>query len=134
MTPLTHVTVGAAIYQRTRSTGGGFLGVLLALPLAFASHYLLDAIPHFEMVPPPLRHYDFNFFIMLALVITGTLLGVLLMRWNREVGTILLLLFLWASLSTYSPLWTRIAVGAAALAYIAAGKSAAGVGYMLAGM
>jgi hypothetical protein len=118
MTPLTHGAVGSVIYQRCRRIAPKRWSLVIALPLAFASHYLLDAIPHFEMVPPPLRRYGVNLVVMVALFVTGTVLGLLLIRWNRQAGKILLILFLWVSISVYSPVWLRVLTGIAGLLFL----------------
>src|SRR4051812_46151907 len=115
MTPLTHAAVGTVIYQGCRRVTPSRWALAMALPLAFASHYLIDAIPHFEMVPPPLRRYDVNLIVMIALGLIGTALGLLLMRWNREAGKILLILFWWVSIGVYAPVWLRILTGIAGL-------------------
>lgn len=49
MSPAAHAAVGAAI-------GGRIPRLVIAIPVAFASHFVLDAIPHFELFFP-LAHW-----------------------------------------------------------------------------
>ena len=53
MSPATHAVLGAAIAGATRRS---WLGLWLAVPLAFLSHFLCDAIYHFEAFIPTLAH------------------------------------------------------------------------------
>ena len=134
MTPLTHAAVGTVIFQQLRRLRWGHWGWALAFPLAFASHYLLDAIPHFEGIVA-IRAYKTNASFILGVGVVGIALTLILMRWNREAGRIWLILFLWIGLGAYSFSWLRILTTALALGYVAwRDKDWSAPGYLLTGM
>src|ERR1035437_777870 len=99
MTPLTHAAVGAAIYQQLRKPRWSRWAWLGAFPLAFLSHDVLDAIPHFEGTLLPLKPTEVAL-ILLGFGLLGAVLAVLMLRWNRETGKIWLILSLWIGLGT----------------------------------
>ena len=146
MTPLTHAALGAAIFKSTQRAKWRYGSWLLALVLAFASHFLLDAIPHFdqkvfmsergeEMYPLDAFGYKVNLPVMKMLGIGGLLLALLLMRLNPDVGKVFLVIALWIGIGGYRLTWVKILTGALALGYVAwksANKSS--VGYLLGGM
>jgi len=77
MSPATHAVLGAAIAGATRRS---WLGLWLAVPLAFLSHFLCDAIYHFEAFYPLSRtlgttHYRTAVltFVVIGLAVTPTL-------------------------------------------------------------
>lgn len=117
MTPLTHAAVATAICQQTRKLTWGPGKWILALALAFVSHYLLDSIPHFEGIV----HFQtsHNIPLMVGLGALGTMLALLLVRLNLEAGRIWLVLTLWIALGFYAFSWWRVATAALALGYIA---------------
>ena len=131
MTPLTHAAVATVIYQKLRRVEWGWA---IAFPLGFASHYILDAIPHFEKTGP-LGNPQEPLGIILVLGLIGAGLALLLMRWNRDAGRIWLVLFLWIGVARYSfSLW-RILTATLGLAYVAwKTKERSAVGCVLAGM
>jgi hypothetical protein len=134
MTPLTHAAVGTVIFQKLGKSRAGHWGWVLALPLAFASHYLLDAIPHFEDM---FNIVDFRAMpvVILGIGLVGAALAMILSRWNREAARIWLVLFLWIGLGGYSFSWLRILTAALALGYLAwSAKDWSAAGYMLAGL
>ena len=94
MTPLTHAAVGAALYGKLRARR---LTKILAFPLAFVSHYLLDAIPHFEQVEI-LNKYRESHFIFIGLALVGVAVAGLIWHRNRDVGWIWLGICLWIGL------------------------------------
>jgi len=98
MTPLTHAVVGTVIYQQLRRPWAGRVGWVLAFPLAFVSHYLLDAIPHFEGVGPWLRYRD-SVWVFAGFGLIGAGLSVYLYRRNRQAGLLWLTLCAWVGLS-----------------------------------
>jgi hypothetical protein len=55
MTGLNHMLTGTAIALAVRQP-------ILAVPLAFLSHFILDAIPHFDH---PLYHYGSRYFVFI---------------------------------------------------------------------
>src|ERR1017187_5620361 len=114
MTPLTHAAVGTVIFQELRRLRWGHWGWVLAFPLAFASHYLLDAIPPFEGIVP-IKDFKTNPSLILGIGVVGVVLTLILMRWNREAGRIWLVLFLWIGLGGYSFSWLRLLTAALAL-------------------
>lgn len=118
MTPLTHAAVATLICQQTRRLRCGGWKWSIALAMVFASHFLLDSIPHFEGVVP-IQNYKRNVLLMVGMGSLGMVLAALLMRWNREVGRVWLVLFLWIALGFYTFSWWRILTAAIALAYIA---------------
>lgn len=134
MTPLTHAVVGTAIYHQLRSPWAGRVGWVLAFPLAFVSHYLLDAVPHFEDLGPLLRfRYSPGVFLGLALIGSG--LAVYLYRRNRQAGLLWLALCAWVGLSGISEPLIRLAAALALLGYLAyRTRQADAVGYLVAGM
>jgi len=131
MTPLTHAAVGTAICQKLHRVHWGWV---IAFPLAVLSHYLLDAIPHFEKTGP-LGDAKENLVITLGLGLVGTALALLLMRWKSDAGRVWLVLFLWVGLGTYSfSLW-RIFTAALGMAYVGwKNKHWSAMGYVLAGI
>jgi len=77
MSPATHAVLGAAITGATRRS---WLGLWLAVPLAFLSHFLCDAIYHFEAFYPLSRtlgttHYRAAVltFVVIGLAVTPAL-------------------------------------------------------------
>lgn len=114
MTPLTHAAVGAAFYQQLRKPRWPRWAWLCAFPLAFLSHYALDAIPHFEGTMPIVKPLE-KTLVMLAFGLLGALLAVLMLRWNRETGKIWLILALWIGLGPYSFPILRLLTAALAL-------------------
>lgn len=118
MTPLTHAAVGAAIYQQLRKPRWPRWAWLCAFPLAFLSHYALDAIPHFEGPVPLLKPLQ-EALVMLAFGLLGALLAVAMLRWNRETGVIWLILSLWIGLGPYSFPMLRVLTAALALVLMA---------------
>lgn len=134
MTPLTHAASGTAIYQMLRRSPLRRWSWVVAFPLAFASHYLLDAIPHFEDFGPLLR-YRTNPWIFLGLGMIGSGLAVYLFRRNRETGLIWLILSLWIGLGGISPPAIRLLAALACLGYLAyKTKQTDAVASLLAGM
>ena len=132
MTPLTHAAAGTVIYQKLRSRFPRY-GWTLALPLAFASHFLLDAIPHFEDVG--LMKSPGRVPIFLGLGLIGAGFALLLRRWNREVALIWLLLSLWIGVGSYSYPLLRVLTASLGLAYIVwKSKQWNSVGYLAGGM
>ena len=136
MTPLTHAASGAALYKMLRRSPLGRWSGVVAFPLAFASHYLLDAIPHFEGVGPfILLKNQASFWVFLGLGMIGGGLAAYLFRRNREAGLIWLLLSLWIGLGGISPPAMRLPVALACLGYLAYKTTQDdALGYLLAGM
>jgi hypothetical protein len=118
MTPLTHAAVGAAFYQQLRTVRRPRWIWLCAFPLAFLSHYALDAIPHFETAMPILKPME-RTLVMLGFGLLGAVLAVLMLRWNRETGTIWLVLSLWIGLGPNSFSILRVLTAALALVLVA---------------
>ena len=134
MTPLTHAVVGTVIYHQLRRPWAGRVGWVLAFPLAFVSHYLLDAIPHFEGVGPWLRYRD-SVWVFVGFGLIGAWLAVYLYRRNRQAGLLWLTLCAWVGLSGISEPLIRLAAALALLGYLAyRTRQADAVGYLLAGM
>lgn len=139
MTPLTHAAVGAALYQQLRKIRRPRWLWLIAYPLVFLSHYALDAIPHFEGEISFLTPMQ-KTLIMLGFGLLGAVLAVLMLRWNREIGTVWLILSLWIGLgpNTFSVL--RVLTAALAIILVAwtshrsGGNPWTGMAYLLAGM
>lgn len=132
MTPLTHAAAGIVIYQKLRSRFPRY-GWALALPLAFASHYLLDAIPHFEDVGSMKSPGRVPIFLGLGLI--GAVFALFLRRWNREAALIWLLLSLWIGVGSYSYPLLRVLTAVLGLVYFAwKSKQRAAVGYLAGGM
>ena len=134
MTPLTHAVVGTAIFHHLRRPWAGRLAWLLAFPLAFASHYLLDAIPHFEDIEPLARYRD-SVWLFVGFGLIGAGLGIYLLRRNRQAGLLWLPLSVWIGLAGISETLIRVAVALALLGYLAyRTRQANAAGYLLAGM
>lgn len=139
MTPLTHAVVGAAIYQQLRNIRRPRWIWILAFPIAFLSHYFLDAIPHFEGSGPSLTPME-RTLVMLVFGILGVVLSVLILRWNRELGTIWLILSIWIGLGPNFYSLFRVLTAALALLAVAWTSDRLGrnpwndMAYMLAGM
>ena len=114
MTPLTHAAVGAAIYQQLRKPRWPRWVWLTAFPLAFMSHYALDAIPHFEGTMPILKPME-KVLVMLAFGLLGAVLAMFMLRWNRETGRIWLILAFWIGLGPYTSFLLRLLTAALAL-------------------
>ncbi len=132
MTPLTHAAAGIVIYQKLRSRFPRY-GWALALPLAFASHFLLDAIPHFEDVGSLKSPGRVPIFLGMGLIGAG--FAWFLRRWNREAALIWLLLSLWIGVGSYSYPLLRVLTAVLGLAYFAwKSKQWAAVGYLAGGM
>ena len=132
MTPLTHAAAGTVIYQKLRSRFPRF-GWAVALPLAFASHFLLDAIPHFEDVGSLNSPGRVPIFLGLGLIGVG--FALFLRRWNREAALIWLILSLWIGAGSYSYPLLRILTAALGLAYIVwKSRQWSSVGYLVGGM
>jgi len=131
MTPLTHAAVGAALYKKLRPHP---LTRILAFPLAFVSHYALDAVPHFEQTNVLLRYRDTPW-IFLGLGLVGLAFAGLIWRWNRDAGCVWLLLCLWIGLGVHGTLLWRVLAAALILGFAAASRRRrAYVGYLAAGM
>ncbi|MBI4463828.1 MAG: hypothetical protein HY647_03890 [Acidobacteria bacterium] len=134
MTPLTHAAVGTVIFQKLRPRRLGPLGWLLAFLLAFVSHYLLDAIPHFETIGP-IREYWGGGLVLVVLGVVGVGLSLWLLRRNREAGWIWLILSLWVALGRPSHPWLWLATAVLGLALLAwKTRRAEVVGCLAAGM
>ncbi len=117
MTPLTHAAVGAVIYRQLGKGRRVRWAWLLALPLAFLSHFALDAIPHFEGMAglSPSRN---NAAFFAAVGLAGFALVWLVARGNRESDRIWMVLCLWIALGSYSFSWLRVLTAALALGYV----------------
>ena len=134
MTPLTHAAVGAVIFQKLRIRKLGPLGWVLALLLALASHYLLDAIPHFEQIGR-LRYYGGGLVVFVGLGIIGVLFSVLLLRRNREAGWTWLVLSIWVVLGNPAYPLLRLTTAILGLGWLAwRTRRAEAVGCLMAGM
>lgn len=134
MTPLTHAVVGTVIYHQLRHPWAGRFGWVLAFLLAFVSHYLLDALPHFEGVGPWLRYRD-SFWVFVGLGLIGAGLAVYLFPRNRQAGLLWLLLSLWIGLAGTSEPMIRLVAALALFGYMAyRTRKADAVGYLLAGI
>jgi hypothetical protein len=131
MTPLTHAAVGTALYEKLRAHP---TLKYMVFPLAFLSHYLLDAVPHFEEFGPLFKYRD-TIWIFLGLGLLGLLFAGLIWSWNRDAARVWLLLCLWIGLGVYGPVLWRVLsailiVGAAA----ATRRMRPRLGYLVAGM
>ena len=134
MTPLTHAAVGAVIFQKLRIRKLGPLGWVLALLLALASHYLLDAIPHFEQIGR-LRYYGGGLVVFVGLGIIGIIFSVLLLRRNREAGWTWLVLSIWVVLGNPAYPLLRLTTAILGLGWLAwQTRRAEAVGCLMAGM
>ncbi|MBI4458549.1 MAG: hypothetical protein HY648_00645 [Acidobacteria bacterium] len=136
MTPLTHAAVGAVIYQSFRTPRLRRWGWVLAFPLAFVSHHLLDAIPHFEGIGPLVgwRSRE-SFLIFLGFGLIGAGLAVYGIRRNREAGIVWLLLSLWIGTGGMPSLLFRVLASLASLACLAYwSRRAEALGCLAAGM
>ena len=134
MTPLTHAVVGAAIFHHLRRPWIGRWGWVLAFPLAFASHYFLDTIPHFEDVGPLLWLRN-SPWVFVGLAMIGSGLAGYLYRRNRQAGLLWLMLCVGIGLATIPAPLARILAALALLGYMAYRTRQAGaVGYLLAGI
>ncbi|MBI4442006.1 MAG: hypothetical protein HY649_01370 [Acidobacteria bacterium] len=134
MTPLTHAAVGAVIFQKLRIRKLGPLGWGLAFLLALASHYLLDAIPHFEEIGQ-LRYYGGGLIVFVGLGFIGVIFSVLLLRRNREAGCIWLVLSVWVALGNPAHPLLRLTTAIVGLAWLAwRTRRAEAVGCLMAGM
>ena len=71
MTFTNHLLTGAALAK--------FLPPPIAIPLAFASHFILDALPHFgfKTIEERMRHLG----VFKIVVLADVLIGALLMAW-----------------------------------------------------
>jgi len=118
MTPLTHAAVGLAIYQRVRSWRPGIAGWAIALSLAFASHFLLDTIPHLDAMGP-LRELRRSMWLHLALGALGAGLAALLYRRSRDAGLIWLALSAWVGIAGFSGTLVRGLAGILLMALLA---------------
>jgi len=135
MTPLTHAVVGTAIFHHLRRPWAGRLGWVLAFPLAFASHYLLDAIPHFEDLGPLMLRFRNSPWMFFGLALIGSGLSAHLLRRNRQAGVLWLTLCVGIGLAGIPVPLIRLAAALALLGYIAYRiRKADAVGYLLAGM
>lgn len=134
MTPLTHAAVGMALFEKLRRVPPRPLGWVLAFLLAFASHYALDAIPHFEDIGP-LVDSPGRVPIFIGLGIAGVLMALLLRRWNRPAAGIWLVFSLWIALGSNSYVLWRIPTAVLALGWLAyRSRRAEALGFLLAGM
>ena len=132
MTPLTHAAVGMAICQRVRSPRLGRFGWPLALALAFASHFLLDSIPHVDPLGP-LRGLGSSLWLYLGLVGAG--LTCYLYTRNRDAGLIWILLSAWLGITGLAGTMVRSLAALAFLGLLAyRTRRADAVAYLLAGM
>ena len=135
MTPLTHAVVGTAIFHHLRRPWAGRLGWVLAFPLAFASHYLLDAIPHFEDLGPLMLRFRNSPWMFFGLALIGSGLSAHLLRRNRQAGVLWLTLCVGIGLAGIPAPLIRLAAALALLAYLGyRTRRADAVGYLLAGM
>jgi len=104
------------------------------LALAYASHFLMDAIPHFEDVGPLVRSPG-RISIFLALGFVGAGLAFPLWRLRREAGLLWLVLSVWIGLGNNAYPQLRMATALAAMCLILwKQKSWTAVGCLLAGM
>jgi hypothetical protein len=134
MTPLTHAVVGTALFHHLRRPWAGRLAWVLAFPLAFASHYLLDAIPHFEDLGPLLQ-FRYSPWVFLGLALVGSGLAGYLYRRNRQAGLLWLMLCGGIGLAAIPDPLARILAALALLGYVAyRTRQAVAVGYLLAGI
>jgi hypothetical protein len=117
MTPLTHAAVGAVLCQQLGRIRWARWAWLLAFPLAFLSHYALDAIPHFEAFVAPSVPKE-SFLLIAAVGLAGMAIALLLMRGNREAGRLWLVISLWIAVGPYSFSWLRVLTAALGLAYL----------------
>ncbi len=136
MTPLTHAAVGTALYQKLqggRRNKRTWWTTSLALLLSFLSHYVLDAIPHYEEFGPLLRYRE-TVWVFVAFGLIGLGFAWLLARWSREAAWICVALAPWIALGGNGPALWRL--GAALLplviATISPGKKH--LGYVVAAM
>jgi hypothetical protein len=79
----------------------GRTGVAAALALALGSHYLLDAIPHFEGIAP-FPGYRMSLLLTLAFGIIGAISTVMLWRFDREMAKLWMVLSIWIGIGPYS--------------------------------
>lgn len=101
MSPLTHAVVGMALCGPVRSSRLGRLGWPLALALALASHFVLDSIPHLDAIGP-LRELRYGGFLFLLFGLIGFGFALYLLRRDRNVGWIWVLLSVWLVVSSFS--------------------------------
>ena len=114
--------------------GMGRWAFVLALPLAFISHYVLDAIPHFEGVKV-VQEYKSDLLLIACVGLVGIVAGVVLMKFNRDAGRILLVFSLWAGTRAYTFSWLRVVTAALAVGYMVyATRRWLPVAYLLVGM
>lgn len=74
MTGTNHVATGALI-------GAVVSAPIVALPLAFVSHFVLDAVPHFDNYNLPYASKGYNLIVSIdALLILGVLTGIVLLH------------------------------------------------------
>jgi len=103
-----------AICGRFRSPRWGLLGWAFALALAFASHFVLDSIPHMDAIGP-LQGFRYSVWLFLAFGLLGGGMAVFLYIRNREAALIWILLSVWIGIAGLAGTMVR---GLAALALI----------------
>jgi hypothetical protein len=131
MTPLTHAAVGTALYEKLHAHPAL---KLLVFPLAFLSHYALDAIPHYEEFGPLFKYRE-TVWVLFGLSGIGLAFGWLIWRWNREAAGVWLLLCLWIGFGSSGPLPWRVLTALGILVGAAATRRLrTRLGYLLAGM
>jgi hypothetical protein len=122
------------MFHHLRRPWAGRWGWVLAFPLAFASHYLLDAIPHFEDLGPLMRVQN-RPWVFLGVGLIGGGISAYLYRRNRQAGLLWLALSVWIGLAGISEVLICLAAALALLGYLAyRTRQADAVGYLLAGM
>jgi hypothetical protein len=122
------------MFHHLRRPWAGRWGWVLAFPLAFASHYLLDAIPHFEDLGPLMRVQN-RPWVFLGVGLIGGGISAYLYRRNRQASLLWLALSVWIALAGISEVLICLAAGLALLGTVAyRTRQADAVGYLLAGM
>jgi hypothetical protein len=122
------------VCRGVRSARLGRFGWPLALALAFASHFLLDSIPHLDAMGP-LRSFRSSWLLFPAFGVTAAALTWLVYRRNPGLAWIWILLSLWLVISGFSGTILR---GLAALVLVGLlfyrTRRADSPGYLLAGI
>lgn len=122
------------VFRRIRSPRLGRLGWPLGLALAFASHFLLDSIPHLDAIGP-LQGFRSTFLPFPVFGIIGAALTYLLYKRNPAAAWIWALLCVWLVIAGFSgPIVRGLAAVAliGLLAYRA--RRADAPGYLFAGI
>lgn len=80
MTATNHALTGAII--------GAFLPLPLAIPIAFASHFILDALPHYG-IPHKLRNTSLRYRLIVLgdtiVALSIAAVAIIYRRWNMEI-------------------------------------------------